>query len=482
MLRVTTNEIATWPKLVWTASSACGSSKVTIRHGPGVETGEDWWAEAVWAGDFEAGDFDRTDMVFGSGIRDRGDRIVFVSSGSTVDRLWYCLRDRTWHFSNSLPALLAITKTSLLDCYPYYRDIETVTLGLDKVQRQIPSQEGDLRVVYFHNLIYDGESVSETEKPDTAPRFQAFDDYSEFLRCTAKKLGENMRDARREHRIEPLSTISSGYDSTTAAVVARHAGCSTAATLRTARSLVPRDDSGEEIATLLGLSCKSYDRTIDDCQLEEAFWAAAAWAQDVNLSSLEYPEPLCLLFTGFHGDKVWGREPHVDADRLARGDSTGLGLCEFRLIRGILHCPVPFWGGRQAEALRRISNSAELAPWALNNDYDRPICRRIVEEAGVPRATFGIRKSATSFPGLYPWPISHRARSAFRDYLERKQLPSSPGWLPRLLHAIDRDVLTAARERFGLSLHLDFSCLLGPVNDMLFQWGNDELRAAVEPS
>jgi hypothetical protein len=50
---------------------------------------------------------------------------------------------------------------------------------------------------------------------------------------------------------------------------------------------------------------------------------------------------------------------------------------------------------RQIRDVNAISQSAEMAPWDVPGDYSRPICRRIVEEAGVPRETFGTRKKAT---------------------------------------------------------------------------------------
>jgi hypothetical protein len=36
-----------------------------------------------------------------------------------------------------------------------------------------------------------------------------------------------------------------------------------------------------------------------------------------------------------------------------------------------------------------------MKPWDVPGDYSRPICRRIVEEAGVPREMFGIEKLAS---------------------------------------------------------------------------------------
>ena len=37
-----------------------------------------------------------------------------------------------------------------------------------------------------------------------------------------------------------------------------------------------------------------------------------------------------------------------------------------------------------------------MQPYSVGGDYDRPIPRRIVEEAGVGRHKFGMRKNATN--------------------------------------------------------------------------------------
>jgi hypothetical protein len=39
---------------------------------------------------------------------------------------------------------------------------------------------------------------------------------------------------------------------------------------------------------------------------------------------------------------------------------------------------------------------AEMAPWSIGGEYDRPIPRRIVEEAGVERDSFGQSKKAVA--------------------------------------------------------------------------------------
>src|SRR3990172_6640128 len=96
-----------WPKLAWVARFNQGEGAITVYHGPCVETTDHWCVEAVWAGDFAEGDFDRTDLVFGTGVRSRGDHLLFVSSGTTDDRLWYCDHDGFTYVSNTLGGLLA---------------------------------------------------------------------------------------------------------------------------------------------------------------------------------------------------------------------------------------------------------------------------------------------------------------------------------------------------------------------------------------
>ena len=72
------------------------------------------------------------------------------------------------------------------------------------------------------------------------------------------------------------------------------------------------------------------------------------------------------------------------------------GYSEFRLRVGFAHVPVPRIGTRYPATLNRISRSTELAPYSLGGSYDRPIARRIAEEAGVPREAFGQVKTATA--------------------------------------------------------------------------------------
>src|SRR5947208_585829 len=98
-----------WPRLAWLAELNPGSDTIEVTHGPGIEMGDGWFCEAVWAGDFAGADFDQTDLVFGSGARIRDGGVIFVSSGSTVDRLVSARQDGKQYVSNSLACLMKRT-------------------------------------------------------------------------------------------------------------------------------------------------------------------------------------------------------------------------------------------------------------------------------------------------------------------------------------------------------------------------------------
>ena len=96
--------VETWPLLSWCAVCKRGAlDDVHVLHGSGVETSQNWFGEIVWAGEYSDAAFDETDIVAGSAGRIRQDKIVFVSSGSIVDRLHVLNCDNQVFVSNSLP-------------------------------------------------------------------------------------------------------------------------------------------------------------------------------------------------------------------------------------------------------------------------------------------------------------------------------------------------------------------------------------------
>ena len=201
-------EVPDWPKLAWVAACTEGSCEIQVFHGPSVETCDEWCVEAVWAGTFTDGDFDRTDLVFGTGIRTRQKHVAFVSSGTTLDRLWYCRSSAGWNVSNSLPAMLAFGRNRLRESYLRYpQDLCSVVNGLGRYARELPLDNGIARLLYFHNLLFDGNRLTDAEKPQSAFGFKDFDAYYTFLKNTAAQLGHNLQAKERKFKIQPLATI-----------------------------------------------------------------------------------------------------------------------------------------------------------------------------------------------------------------------------------------------------------------------------------
>ncbi|MCI0546192.1 MAG: hypothetical protein L0027_02795 [Candidatus Rokubacteria bacterium] len=398
-----------WPPLAWLAVCRAGEDRVGVRHGRQVETTDEWFAEAAWAGDYEAGDLDRTDLVAGSGGRLRGREIVFVSSGSTVDRLQSLVRGEDIAVSNSLPCLLAAAGATLDPSYPhYYGVLSSVVHGLRRLTRSLPTSAGPLELIYFENLAWDGRALTRRAKPGGPRDFSIFARYREFLESSLGRLAENLGAKARLYPYRMLGTLSSGYDSSTVAALARQAGCEEVLCFdrawggrdraRALRERRGESDSRAEAARVLGLRPISVPfegwRSLD--RPEIPFLAANGMGEEVRFRSAEPHLPARVLLTGYHGDKMWAKTAKDLGPDLVRGDPSGSALGEYRLWVGFLHCPVPFWGVRQIADVHAITRSPEMAPWDLPGPYSRPICRRIVEGAGVPREMFGMRKLAAS--------------------------------------------------------------------------------------
>jgi hypothetical protein len=226
MLRLSYTQMAEWPPLAWLAICRRKDMYVEVLHGRGVQTTDDWFGEVAWVGKHDSGDFDHTDLVAGSGARRRDDRIVFVSTGATVERLHsLTFGDATW-VSNSLPCVLAGTGATLDPSYPhYYRDLSSVVRGLSKYVRTLPTSEGPVELTYFDNLSWDGATLVRQNKPGGPRDFSTFAHYRGFLESSLGLFAENLAARSRSWPFRMLGTLSSGYDSSTVATLARQAGC-----------------------------------------------------------------------------------------------------------------------------------------------------------------------------------------------------------------------------------------------------------------
>ena len=320
--------------------------------------------------------------------------------------------------SNSLAFLLALSGEHLDPKYPhYYLDL------LDHYRAGIRIKEKRLRLAGPHsvelhdccNLVVGPDlTIRRIEKP-VGPPPRDFDDYRSFLLRTAEQVFLNASDSRRQWTYRPVTTLSQGYDTTAVSAIAAQAGCREAVTfLKSNAQAGYMDDSGRDIAAHLGLRVTEYERTDYDRRRDHEFYIEPNGV-DRSLVLMQDQLAGSVMLTGRFGERMWAREFNwglpVDIGRPLLQLPTGfkLGGCalgEFRLKTGFIHFPLPYSGALHAPAIQAISESREMNPWSVGGGYNRPIARRIAEEAGVPRHLFGqIKKGGPrgSGPELRSW-------------------------------------------------------------------------------
>ncbi len=385
-----------WPSLSWLAICKKDSSIIYIHHGSGVEVKTDWFCEAVWDGPFENGDFDQTDIVFGSGGRIRDGLPIFVTSTATCDRLQFIQEDEVTYISNSLACLKAFSKGwPDINVSGYRHFFLSIEDGIFRYKQIVPNNGPCL--AYFHNLTWDGSNIAFSEKPHSERYFTSYETYLNFVQDSLSKIGSNLSCHSRSFKLSPIGNVSSGYDSAASSALARSAGLKEVITFSTARGEI--DDDGSDIAGYLGLDVKIFDRLSwpKKALVEVPFLAADGEGGELLYTAVGDTLKSRVMFTGNHGDKMWDDQGRygVTPDILGGGQS-GLSIAEYRLLIGLIHVPVPYIGIRHIYEVNVISNRDEMKPWSIGGDYNRPICRRILEEAGVPRHLFGQEKKATA--------------------------------------------------------------------------------------
>src|SRR5437660_442088 len=441
-----------WPPLAWLACGHRGDPTVEVFHGLDVETTPDGFSEAVWDGEFARAGFDETDLVFGSGARRRGGGVTFVSSGSTVDRLHSHEVAGRVCVANSLACLLVAIGADVDPTYAgYYADFKSISDGLARYARSVATSAGPVRLTYFHNLVWDGRALRERPKPAPRRDFGDFAAYRGFLEASLAGLAQNLSSSGRAVPLRMLGTISSGYDSPAVTVLAQPYGLQEAIAFEPSSSGAP--DSGGAIAQALGVRLRRLARDAwrgPDAPAgpELPFLAADAKGEDVYFRGAEAHLARRVLVTGYHGDQMWSKRPRAPSADIVRGDQSGLSLSEYRLWAGFIHLPVPFLGVRQIGDVSALSRSAAMAPWDVPGAYSRPICRRIVETAGVPRDAFGVRKQTASV--LFFERDDMLSPGSLADY-DAWLREHAADWSARGLAAPTRSPSAAARLRAALA-------------------------------
>lgn len=438
-LRLETKRLDELPRLAWLAELRTEEPVVQLLHGPWVEVGDDFFVEGVWNGNFQDRDFSRSTVFAGSGGRFTDGALVLATPTDTLQPIYTLVSNDVFRASNSLAFLLARSGEQLDNGYPHYDlDIQSAARGLANYTRSIPSADGRRVHLHYHANIRIQPDLTLAYEPKTQPsRFASYEEYIRFLQQAIHDVANNGRDPARIRSYDLLTTISSGYDSPAAAVLAREAGCGKAVSLD--RSRGGDDDSGMEVARHLDLDARLYESVSykgrDDFPEAEII-AVGTGGCDIPLLAFEEALPGTILCTGYHGDKVWNRTVPVVCRTIIRGDCSGNSLAEYRLRVGFVNLSVPFFGCVNFPDIHAISNDEAMRPWSLQGTrYDRPIPRRLVESAGVPREAFGQKKKAVALPvqtfdrnePLVVDVLSAASMESFRAFLRERGIAPQAG-------------------------------------------------------
>jgi hypothetical protein len=373
-----------------------------------VEVGDQFLVEGVWDGTFEEHRFIESSNFFGSGLRVESDSVIVAPSRAIVDRIVIAHSGNRFHVSNSLPLLLHALEMRLDQDLSYNAETYTVLKGIRSYDPNIRLPDDStysLEQRYYFPVRIGPQGIGIVGSGSVEP-FTSFEQYVETVQETLGRLVSNAQAPARAHPFRFRASLSRGYDSPATVALALPFARPAAYTAVRSNSMVPTwmdpratNDDGSTIASVLGLETER----LGHHQLpfdERFFFAGGTGDPELIFESLAADagsdaSPTVLL-SGYHGGKVWALNPDTEyrTDELKRGDTSGLALTEVRLAAGWINVPVPFIGARAIDSLVRISQSPEMAPWRVGGDYDRPIPRRIVEEAGVPRGAFGERKRA----------------------------------------------------------------------------------------
>lgn len=386
----------TLPRLAWCAHLRRGHDVVEVRHGPWVETAADWFVDGAWSGPFGGAGMVEATCFVGTGARVEGRRVVFCSPTSLADRIHSVRIGDDLYLSNSIAFLLCVTGDEPDPFYPYYAAdrMRHLQRSLRHPDKRLRTRQGRTILVHeFCNVaVDDGLALRRLERPAHPPPV----DYADLVAQLQGDLGPVVANAadpsRRHRRYRPVASISRGYESPALAALLRRHGAREALTFCDN----PEDD-GTPAGERLGYRVTGYER------LGFQRLPGAVEAEFLVTPGIDFPMAVCesqlvgaLFVTGRdHGSYfLTGASGPPDLGLPSPGAVGGNQMTEFRLRVGFLHL-VPLYGLVWTEAIHAISVSPAMKPWSIGG-YDKPIPRRIVEEAGVPREWFGQAKHASA--------------------------------------------------------------------------------------
>jgi hypothetical protein len=482
------------PPLAFAAEIVAGRPQVSAICGEAVELDDHGLIAGAWTGSFEEHAIEQAESSIGTALRITPAGLLAVVGTTSSVQLCFCRVGSRLIVSNILALALAAADDRLVASHPFYpQDLCTFMLGSDRYKHTVPTERGQLSIFYGSMMILSDGTLREAAAAAEPPHFADFDAYRTYLVTQAESILANAADPARRRRYRPIVALSGGYDSPAAAVIARDAGCRDAFTFR---QPIDRPDSSEDsgaaIGRALGMKTTEYDTLAFRARTdfpEIEFIASSFGGGQVYLTATERALEDRVVLSGFGGDIVWScryGEAVVPRFPMYIG---GYSQIEFYGRMPALDLSVPLIGARRVVDIGAISRGAALRPWSIGGSYDRPIARRLIEEAGIARGAFANRKrrvtptydSVTRRTRNLDGALSPTSRAAFEQWFEAtKPIDRVQAWRHRLLHeSVGRILwsgkLSRALQRAGITWPPDPVGLLHlrvPVrkNAFVFNW------------
>lgn len=422
------------PRLAWCAHLTKGSETIVVHHGPWVETRADRFFEGAWNGSFEEGRFDVADTFAGTGGILTEEGVLFASPTHPFERIYSVRVGRQLVVANSWTFLLvSIDDQPDIDHADYFFDLQHNFRGFQRVPSRLHTENGrSVSLVDARNMLVTAGLDVRYANKIRPPEPQTYAQYVDILQKTTDFVIANATHPGRLQSYRPVTMTSTGYDSTAVSVLIARAGGKEAVTFdRLYRDGPDTGDDGSRIAQVLGLATKTYAR-FDYCSrsdLPEAEFCTSGPINWTPLSTMEETLAGSLLCTGALGYTRQQKSFRIAPYHMMEFGAPlfpATSITEFRIRAGFIALPVLHTGVTHDRATRRISCAAEMRPWVISEaDGNAPILRRIVEEAGVPRSWFGLKKRANAYSNLAtPTMFSPASSTDFALFCQKNGLPA----------------------------------------------------------
>ena len=220
--------------------------------------------------------------------------------------------------------LLGYTGATLDDTHDYHNESVSIAEGIKDYKKEFRIIHPEIECfyqVFYENIVVTKEGIS-FELKNGLHEITSYDQYYDLLWNILCRIRDNYQDPNRTIPLAPFSTLSSGYDSTAVTCLAKKLGVDTCFTLKKSASWIRwsskyATDDGTLAAQALNLNIIYADASRSDITEDELYFLSTNYGRsrvsavynEIAFSSMAaHIEQHCsaaVLFTGYHGDKVW---------------------------------------------------------------------------------------------------------------------------------------------------------------------------------